>query len=110
MRPLNSKQRAFAAEYLRLGSGRAAAVAAGYSPNSAAKTASQLLRDPRIRRLIDGAYTQQRAVADIELAANLAAERSDHVAMLKAIELRISLGLVDGALPGSKPTMQDMVS
>lgn len=102
MRPLNTKQRAFVAAYLRLGVGRSAAIEAGYAAPSAGKMASMLLADQRVQALLASTYTAQRAVADIELAANLAAERSDHVAMLKAIELRIQLGLVDGALPGIK--------
>ncbi len=46
---LNPKQKKFVEEYLRIGSGKDAAVAAGYSPKSAESQASRLLAMPEIQ-------------------------------------------------------------
>jgi len=50
---LTPKQQRFAIEYLRLGQGKAAAIAAGYSPNTAAQIAHILLKKPHVRALIE---------------------------------------------------------
>ena len=46
---LNPRQKRFVEEYLRLGSGKAAAVAAGYSARSAEQQASRLLTMPEVQ-------------------------------------------------------------
>lgn len=46
---LNPKQKKFVEEYLRIGSGKDAAVAAGYSPKSAESQASRLLAMPEVQ-------------------------------------------------------------
>ncbi len=48
-REINPRQRLFVEEYLRLGDGEAAAVAAGYSPRGAARQAERLLSDPAVQ-------------------------------------------------------------
>ena len=48
-REINPRQRLFVEEYLRLGDGEAAAVAAGYSPKGAARQAERLLSDPAVQ-------------------------------------------------------------
>ncbi len=47
---LNPRQRRFAEEYILCGDAREAAVAAGYSPRSAAAQGERLLRDPAVQR------------------------------------------------------------
>ncbi len=47
---LNPRQKRFVEEYLACGDAREAAVAAGYSPASAAAQGERLLRDPEIQR------------------------------------------------------------
>ena len=51
-RPLNSQQDRFVVEYLKSHSGKASAIAAGYSPKTAAVKASQLLKHREIRRAL----------------------------------------------------------
>ena len=46
---LNPRQKRFVEEYLRLGSGKEAAVAAGYSPKGAEQQASRLLSLPEVQ-------------------------------------------------------------
>ncbi len=46
---LNPKQKKFVEEYLTIGNGKAAAVAAGYSPKSAESQASRLLSMPEVQ-------------------------------------------------------------
>lgn len=46
---LNARQRRFVEEYLRTGSGKEAAAAAGYSPRSAEQQASRLLSMPEVQ-------------------------------------------------------------
>ena len=46
---LSPKQKMFVQEYLRLGEGQAAAIAAGYAPKSAKSRASKLLRMPEVQ-------------------------------------------------------------
>ena len=46
---LNPKQKKFVEEYLTIGNGKAAAVAAGYSPKSAESQASRLLAMPEVQ-------------------------------------------------------------
>lgn len=50
---ITPKQQRFAIEYLRLGEGKAAAIAAGYSPNTAGQIAHALLQKPHVRALVD---------------------------------------------------------
>lgn len=49
---LTEYERLFVIEYVRLEKGKAAALAAGYSPSCAASKASKLLKDPRILRCV----------------------------------------------------------
>ena len=46
---MNPRQKKFVVEYLRLGSGKEAAVAAGYSPKGAEQQASRLLSMPEVQ-------------------------------------------------------------
>lgn len=46
---INPRQKRFVEEYLRLGSGKEAAVAAGYSPKGAEQQASRLLAMPEVQ-------------------------------------------------------------
>ena len=46
---LNPKQKRFVEEYLSIGSGKAAAIAAGYSPKSAESQASRMLAMPEVQ-------------------------------------------------------------
>ena len=46
---LNPKQKKFVVEYLNIGNGREAAIAAGYSPKSAESQASRLLKMPEVQ-------------------------------------------------------------
>jgi phage terminase small subunit len=50
---LTPKQRLFAAEYLKDGVGKAAAIRAGYAERYADREASRLLADPRIAELVN---------------------------------------------------------
>lgn len=52
-RPLTPKQASFASEYLIDFNGKQSAVRAGYSPKAAEVTASKLVKDPRIKLIID---------------------------------------------------------
>ena len=46
---MNPRQKRFVEEYLRLGNGKEAAVAAGYSPKGAEQQASRLLAMPEVQ-------------------------------------------------------------
>lgn len=46
---MNPKQKRFVEEYLSIGSGKAAAIAAGYSPKSAESQASRMLAMPEVQ-------------------------------------------------------------
>ena len=51
--PLNEKQNRFAHAYIACGgNGKAAAIKAGYSPNSAAKGACELLKHPEVQDIV----------------------------------------------------------
>ena len=51
--PLNEKQTHFAHAYIACGgNGRAAAIQAGYSPNSAAKRACELFKVPEVQEIV----------------------------------------------------------
>jgi Phage terminase, small subunit len=53
MQELNAKQQLFALKYIELGNGGKAAIAAGYSSNTADQQASRLLRNVKIKQMID---------------------------------------------------------
>lgn len=59
------KRARFAHEYLKDRNGTQAALRAGYPPGSAASQASRLLRDPRVRAIIDAGEQQVQAKAGI---------------------------------------------
>lgn len=50
---LTMQQRKFVNEYLKHGIGKKAAITAGYSPKGADSMASQLLRNPKIKKAIE---------------------------------------------------------
>lgn len=50
---LNPKQLIFVQEYLRCGNGTHAAIAAGYSENSAESQASRMLKNAKVRQYLD---------------------------------------------------------
>lgn len=53
MADLNAKQIIFVQEYLKSGNGTRAAIAAGYSENSAESQASRMLRNAKVRQYLD---------------------------------------------------------
>ena len=62
---LTVRQRSFAETYLaHAGNGAAAALAAGYSPKTAAKRASELLRHPEVSRIIEDGRDALRSQTD----------------------------------------------
>lgn len=50
---LTDKQQAFVEAYLREPNGKAAAIEAGYSPRRAVVAASEMLKNPKIRQVLD---------------------------------------------------------
>lgn len=97
-RPLPLKHQSFVAEYVVNGGiGTAAAVAAGYAPNSAKHTAYKLLRRPEIKAAVDearqrikdaGMYDVDRAMAELYEVIRFARETKNATAMARAVELR----------------------
>ena len=94
---LSDKAQAFAREYPIDMNGTAAAIRAGYSPQSARKTACKLLKDPRIKALIDAAMgkaaaqaglTQQQVLEDIARIGKKAERAKRFDAALRACELQ----------------------
>jgi len=75
----------FAREYLIDLNGTRAAVAAGYSPATAAVTASRLLKDAKVRALIGEAQADLMAEADIDAAWVLAALRDNYERAMTAV-------------------------
>jgi phage terminase small subunit len=65
---LTERQRAFAEMYVATGNARRSALAAGYSEGVATNRASQLLKKPRIRELIDAPRkrAKEETIASIE--------------------------------------------
>jgi len=61
---LSNRQRIFVLEYLTDGNGTRAAIAAGYSPKTAAKTACRLLKNPTVAAII--AKNEQRVTQRME--------------------------------------------
>lgn len=53
MADLNPKQLIFIQEYLKSGNGKQAAIAAGYSENSAESQASRMLRNDKVKQYLD---------------------------------------------------------
>jgi len=94
---LTDKARAFAREYPIDMNGTAAATRAGYSAQSARKTACKLLQDPRVKALIDEAVgkaaakaglTQQQVLEDIARIGRKAERAKRFDAALRASELQ----------------------
>jgi phage terminase small subunit len=71
-KPLNQQQRRFVEQYLILGQGRAAALAAGYSAHSATELACYLKRLPNVARAIERGRAAQASAAEIDAARVLA--------------------------------------
>jgi phage terminase small subunit len=65
---LTPKQRAFVREYLKDSNGTQAAKRAGYAANSAAETASKLLRNPKVRAMLDQRTNEAEAIAVVDKA------------------------------------------
>jgi len=78
---LNTRQLRFIEHYLTMSSGTSAAVAAGYSPRSAAYMSSTLLKNPQIRQAIKEARKAQQEI----IAKNGAITREEIVERLAAI-------------------------
>jgi phage terminase small subunit len=62
------KKQAFANLYAISGNGAQSAIGAGYAPHSATVTASRLLKDAKVRLMIDEAQRRQQEAATISLA------------------------------------------
>lgn len=63
---LNHKQKKFALEYRVDGNGTQAVIRAGYSHRGASDTASRLLANPAIRKLIDAVQEKQLAKLEVK--------------------------------------------
>lgn len=72
-RALNAQQRKFALEYLVDGNGTAAATRAGYSAKTAASQACDLLKNVKIKAIIDAGFARKQRLLDA--AAARAAEK-----------------------------------
>jgi hypothetical protein len=60
-RPLTARRRRFVLAYLRGGNATKAAIAAGYSPRSAASIASELRRMPNVKAAIEAGQARRAA-------------------------------------------------
>lgn len=97
LKPRHAK---FIAEFLRLGVGTTAAIAAGYRPRSAGKTAKVLLRKPEIRAAVEaaqramiekGKYSVEKSMEEAADAMAFAKQTENANALVKAIEHRAKL-------------------
>lgn len=77
MPPLNARQRAFVAAYLKDPNATKAAIAAGYSKNGAASKGSQLYRNVKIRAAIDAALNRVGVTSEVVLGELLRLARCD---------------------------------
>lgn len=94
-------QAKFVAEYLRHSNGKAAAIAAGYSEDRAASTASELLaKHPAVIEAVsaarkslvaEGTYNLKMAMDEAKAAMDFAKETENANAYTKAVELRSKL-------------------
>ena len=94
--PLSFREAAFVAEYLIDGNGNRAAVAAGYAPKSARRTAYEMLLKPRIKQALQQAIEEQQkrtlikadqVLLDSERIARKAEGAGEYAAALKGKEL-----------------------
>jgi hypothetical protein len=96
MAGLTPRKESFALEYIRTGSAKASAIAAGYSPKSASTSAARLLKDPVVTAFIDAARERSIAVAQYtateamrELEDGMRFARETKTALARLIELRM---------------------
>jgi phage terminase small subunit len=98
MAGLTPRKESFALEYIRTGSAKASAIAAGYSPKSASTSAARLLKDPVVTAFIDAArersiavaqYTATEAMRELEDGMRFARETKNATALARLIELRM---------------------
>lgn len=93
---ITDKMERFIAEYLIDGNGTRAALAAGYSPKTADKQASNMLKRPDVRSAVNAGkkrvaakldLSAEKVLADIERIANAAEKDKEYNAALKGKEL-----------------------
>ena len=86
---LTTKQRAFVVNYIEMRNGKDAAIAAGYSPNSAYVIASQNLRKPKIQHALKLIWEAEAMTAEEVLhgLAGIARNGENENARNKAYEL-----------------------
>lgn len=89
---LSSRQRAFVREFLIDSNGTQAAIRAGYSPESAAESASENLRKSNIRRLVREG--EKRKVARAELTADMVLREWMLIAFSSLADYRHKNGVV----------------
>lgn len=101
---LNSRQRAFVSEYLRDLNATQAAIRAGYSPTSAAETASLFLSNPKFSACIERAKAER--LSRVNLKADdvlhemslLAMSRIDHYEVTADGNVVLAPGAPEGAM------------
>lgn len=102
--PLNRRQEAFVAEYLIDLNGAQAAIRAGYSPNSAANIASDLLGRPHIAAAVQRAKAQRASRVNVSSESVLhemsllANSRLDHYVIDDEGQVKLAEGAPDGAM------------
>lgn len=99
MRPLNPRQAAFVAEYLRNGGVASdAAFKAGYSPTNSNRAGWQIMQKPQVKEAIaakrnevveKGKYDLEAAIAELNTKINLAEKANQHSAVAKMMELKM---------------------
>ena len=82
---MTNKQSLFVYEYLKDFNGTQAAIRAGYSPSSAAETASEILRYPHVQELINKGKKNRSAIVQIDAAWVL--ERHRQIDEMDAIDI-----------------------
>jgi phage terminase small subunit len=107
-KPLNLRYKRFVEEYALDLNGKRAAIRAGYSPNGAEVTASQLLSLPNVAAALERTLEQRRARVNIsadavmsEIAA-LANSRLEHYVLDDYGNLTLALGAPDNAMAAVK--------
>lgn len=95
---LTPRKETFALEYIRTGSSKASAIAAGYSPKSAGNAAGRLLKDPHVKSVLEAArersnavaqYTATQAMRELEDGMNFAITTKNATALARFVELRM---------------------
>lgn len=98
MAGLTPRKENFALEYIRTGSAKASAVAAGYSAKSAGTSAARLLKDPVVKAFIDaarerslavGAYNADQAMRELDDVIRFSRETKNATAYARAVELKM---------------------